>query len=68
MKVLLFSDLHRHLGQCQRPVHRTEQEAIDLVIGAGDFGNIRHGLDKTITVLKAITQPTVLTLAIANRM
>jgi len=49
MKILAFSDLHlsrRHAGD----VVRRSADA-DLVIGAGDFCNGRHGLDEAMEML-----------------
>lgn len=57
MKLLLFSDIHCDLQQCRRLVERSR--SVDIVIGAGDFGNIRSGLQRTIDVLSDITCPTV---------
>ena len=58
MKLLLFSDVHGNLDQCRQLADTAQRESVDLVIGAGDFGNLRRGLEKTIRALKAITQPT----------
>jgi hypothetical protein len=33
---------------------------VDVVVGAGDFGNLRRGLDRSIDVLRSIDKPTVL--------
>jgi Icc-related predicted phosphoesterase len=33
---------------------------VDVVVGAGDFANLRRGLDRTISVLQAIGRPTIL--------
>lgn len=60
MKLLLFSDVHSNIDQCKKLVEMAEAEAVDLVIGAGDFGNLRRGLEKPLDVLKAITQPAIL--------
>lgn len=58
MRFLLFSDLH-----CSRSA--AEKLAImaknaDILIGAGDFGNIRSGLSQTINILQTLPQPAVL--------
>jgi len=58
MKLLLFSDIHVSQHHCQRLVVMANEA--DLVIGAGDFGSLRHGLDKTINWLRKITVPAVL--------
>lgn len=58
MELLLFSDLHCDLNAAQRLVEQSRQ--VDVVVGAGDFANIRRGLERTMAVLEAITQPLVL--------
>lgn len=58
MKLLLFSDLHMDTRAAQRLVQRAED--VDVVIGAGDFGNMRKGVSACIDVLKAIDRPSVL--------
>jgi Icc-related predicted phosphoesterase len=60
LKLLLFSDLHSNMNQCKNLVDLAGSENVDLVIGAGDFGSIRRGLDRVINVLKQITKPAVL--------
>jgi Icc-related predicted phosphoesterase len=58
MKLLLFSDLHtdiaaaRHLCKLAR--------GVDLLVGAGDFGNIRRNVRGCIDVLKTAGKPAVL--------
>lgn len=59
MKFLLFSDLHCDTKKAQRLVELSR--GVDVVIGAGDLGNLRSGLDRSIGVLRAIDKPTVLT-------
>lgn len=58
MKLLLFSDLHCDLDAGQRLVEQSRQ--VDVVVGAGDIGTIRRGLERTVALLQAITRPTVL--------
>ena len=58
MKLLLFSDLHQDAAAARRLVERSVQ--FDVVIGAGDFANARHGLNTCLDVLRAIAVPTVL--------
>lgn len=58
MKLLLFSDLHCDTEKAGQLVQLSRDA--DLVIGAGDIGNLRRGLDRSIAVLKAIDKPTVL--------
>jgi len=58
MKLLLFSDLHCDTQKARRLVELSRDA--DLVIGAGDLGNLRRGLDRSIGVLQAIDKPTVL--------
>ena len=59
MKLLLFSDVHCNRSQCQTLVDMAMEEDVDFVIGAGDFANIRRGLEPTIDVLRQITRPTI---------
>ena len=58
MKLLLFSDLHCNTHASIQLVDRARH--VDVVVGAGDFGNIRQGIDITINVLKSIDRPTIL--------
>lgn len=58
MKLLLFSDLHAQGPIARRLVERAR--SVDVVVGAGDLGNLRRDLRPTIEVLRAIARPTVL--------
>ncbi|MCB0164053.1 MAG: metallophosphoesterase family protein [Anaerolineae bacterium] len=58
MKLLLFSDLHANEAAAQHLV--TLARSVDIVIGAGDFGNLRRGIDTAIGMLTAIDKPAVL--------
>ncbi|MCA9052419.1 MAG: metallophosphoesterase family protein, partial [Planctomycetaceae bacterium] len=58
MKLLLFSDLHCNLPQAAALVEQSRE--VDVLVGAGDFGNCRRGLQTTIDALSAIDRPTVL--------
>lgn len=58
MKLLLFSDLHCDARAARRLVESSSE--IDVVVGAGDFANLRRGLDITLEVLKSIDRPTIL--------
>jgi Icc-related predicted phosphoesterase len=58
MKLLLFSDLHCDTGKAKQLVELSHD--VDVVVGAGDFGNLRRGLDRSIDVLRSIDKPTVL--------
>lgn len=57
MKVLAFSDLHHSKAKAEALVSMS-QEA-DLVIGAGDFCNMRDGLDDAMRMLDGIGCPMV---------
>ncbi len=57
MKLLLFSDLHNDPEAAQHIVKRSLD--FDILVGAGDFGVMRRGIDTCIAVLKAIETPTV---------
>jgi len=58
MKLLLFSDVHCDLKACRNLVSKSVD--VDVVIGAGDIGNIRRGLPETIDALSSISKPTIL--------
>lgn len=58
MKLLLFSDLHSDFGIASKLVELSSN--VDIVVGAGDFCNVRRGLQKIIQVLSTIQKPTVL--------
>jgi len=56
--LLLFSDLHAKAAAARRLVERAR--SVDVVIGAGDFGNVRRDIRVCIDVLRAIEKPAVL--------
>lgn len=58
MKLLLFSDLHCDIGAAQALVRIASE--VDVVIGAGDFGQCRSGIGDTIQILRNIAKPVVL--------
>lgn len=58
VKLLLFSDLHCNAQAARKLVEQSRN--VDVIIGAGDFGNIRRGVDITINILKVIDKPAVL--------
>jgi Icc-related predicted phosphoesterase len=58
MKLLLFSDLHCSQSHADKLVRQSQ--SVDLVIGAGDFGNLRRGIDRCIGWLAAIERPAIL--------
>ena len=58
MKLLLFSDVHADADAARRLVGRAG--SVNLVVGAGDFGNARRDIGIAIDVLRAIDKPTVL--------
>lgn len=58
MKLLLFSDLHADIAAARRLVERARH--VDVVVGAGDFGNLRREVARSIDVLRAIERPAVL--------
>lgn len=55
MKILAFSDLHLSRSRAADLVAASAEA--DLVIGAGDFCNMRKGLDEAMNLLSAITAP-----------
>jgi Icc-related predicted phosphoesterase len=58
VKLLLFSDLHASAGAARDLVERAR--SADVVVGAGDFGNVRRQLRVCLDVLRAIDRPAVL--------
>jgi Icc-related predicted phosphoesterase len=58
MKLLLFSDLHASAAAARRLVERAR--SVDVLVGAGDFGNMRHQVAVCIEVLRTIDKPVVL--------
>jgi Icc-related predicted phosphoesterase len=58
VKLLLFSDLHADAGAARKLVERARDA--DVVVGAGDFGNVRRHVGVCIDVLRAIDRPAVL--------
>lgn len=58
MKLLLFSDLHCDKSAARRIVERAADA--DVLVGAGDFGNVRQGVEICIDVLQAVNRPAVL--------
>ena len=58
MKLLVFSDLHRDQDAARSLVERSAEA--DILIGAGDFAVMRHGIDDVIEILRELDKPTVL--------
>ncbi|MCB0190891.1 MAG: metallophosphoesterase family protein [Anaerolineae bacterium] len=58
MKFLLFSDLHGNRSAAQNLAGLAQ--SVDIVIGAGDFGNLRRGIDTAVALLNRIDKPAVL--------
>ena len=52
MKILVFSDLHRDKVAARSLVERSGEA--DILIGAGDFAVMRHGVDDVIRILKEV--------------
>ncbi|WP_371225697.1 metallophosphoesterase family protein [Roseovarius sp. 2305UL8-3] len=57
MKILAFSDLHASHGRAIALVQASHEA--DLVIGAGDFCNMRTGLGDALALLSDISAPMV---------
>lgn len=57
MKILAFSDLHLARARAAELVAASDDA--ELVIGAGDFCNMRQGLDEAMALLAGITVPFV---------
>ncbi len=58
MKLLLFSDLHADATAARRLVQRAR--AVDALVGAGDFGNVRREVRVCLDVLRHSGKPAVL--------
>lgn len=58
MKILAFSDLHGSAKHAAALVAASGEA--DLVIGAGDFCNMRQGLDEAMALLSGISAPFVI--------
>jgi uncharacterized protein len=58
MKLLLFSDLHCDTAAARRLVERAR--GCDVLVGAGDFGNVRRDVRVCLDVLAAAGRPAVL--------
>ncbi len=58
IRLLLFSDIHCDRGACERLVAAADD--VDVVIGAGDFCNMRRDLETPIGLLRQIEKPTIL--------
>jgi len=58
MRYILFSDVHCNLDACEQIVQRARN--FDFAIGAGDFGLLREGVQKTIDALAHIGIPVIL--------
>ncbi|MBI1257153.1 MAG: serine/threonine protein phosphatase [Chloroflexi bacterium] len=58
MKLLLFSDLHTNKAAADAIVRQAQ--AVDVLIGAGDFANVRTNLHACIDILRAVDRPTIL--------
>ena len=58
MRLLAFSDLHRDRDAARYLVERSAEA--DVLIGAGDFAVMRHGIDDVIKILRRVDKPVVL--------
>ncbi len=58
MRLLVFSDLHRDRDAARSLVERAAEA--DVLIGAGDFAVMRHGIDDVIEILREVDKPVVL--------
>ncbi len=58
MRLLAFSDLHRDRDAARSLVERSAEA--DVLIGAGDFAVMRHGIDDVIKILRRVDKPVVL--------
>jgi Icc-related predicted phosphoesterase len=58
MKLLVFSDLHSDFRIASKLVELSHE--VDVVVGAGDFCNVRRGLEEIVQALSGINKPAVL--------
>jgi Icc-related predicted phosphoesterase len=58
MKLLLFSDLHCSVDAARRLVTRSDEA--DVLVGAGDFANVRQNIHACLNILRGVTKPVVL--------
>ena len=58
MKLLLFSDLHANIAAADALLRQAE--SVDVLIGAGDFANVRRNLEVCIDILRTVNRPTIL--------
>ena len=58
MKLLLFSDLHADATAARRLVQRSR--VVDVLVGAGDFGNVRRDVRVCLDILRQAGKPAVL--------
>lgn len=58
MRLLLFSDLHCSVDAARRLVARSGEA--DILVGAGDFANVRQNIHACLDVLQAVSKPMVL--------
>lgn len=58
MKILAFSDLH--LSKAHAAALVEASSGADLVVGAGDFCNMRHGIEDAMALLEGIDRPMIL--------
>jgi Icc-related predicted phosphoesterase len=58
MRLLLFSDLHCDVAAARRLAARADRA--DVLVGAGDFGNVRSGVRVCVDVLRSVGRPAVL--------
>lgn len=58
MRLLLFSDLHADTAAARRLLALAGQA--DVLVGAGDFGNLRRDVGTCLAVLRAAGKPAVL--------
>lgn len=57
LKVLLFSDLHCDAASTRSIAKRAS--GCDLIIGAGDFGNVHRGVKETLNLLRDVSCPAI---------
>ena len=58
MNIIAFSDIHTDMHAIEKM--RVMSDDADVLIGAGDFGNMRRGLEPVIDAIAQINKPTIL--------
>ena len=58
LRILAFSDLHANELAAVKLTRLSKD--VDVLVGAGDFGNARRDVQRTVDILKTVNKPAVL--------